>query len=72
MQYRTGSKNTTTQITVNVCRQPEKIHANMPKGQPFQLTDYLELVDWCGRIIREDKNGEMDNDLPPPYSATAE
>jgi REP element-mobilizing transposase RayT len=38
---------------------------DMPKGLPFQLTDYLELVDWSGRIIREDKKGALDNDLPP-------
>ena len=28
-----------------------------PKGLPFRLTDYLELVDWTGRILREDKRG---------------
>ena len=31
---------------------------DMPKGLPFRLTDYLELVDWTGRILREDKRGE--------------
>ena len=38
--------------------------ANMPAGLPFRLTDYLELVDWTGRQIREDKRGAIDNDLP--------
>ncbi len=28
---------------------------DMPDGIPFNLADYLELVDWSGRIIREDK-----------------
>ena len=37
---------------------------NMPSGLPFRLTDYLELVDWTGRQIREDKRGAIDNDLP--------
>lgn len=36
-----------------------------PKGLPFRLTDYLELVDWTGRILREDKRGAIDETLPP-------
>jgi len=36
----------------------------MPKGLPFQLTDYLELVDWAGRIIREDKRGAIPGNTP--------
>ena len=38
--------------------------ANMPDGLPFRVTDYLELVDWTGRQIREDKKGAIDSDLP--------
>ena len=38
---------------------------DMPKSLPFRLTDYLELVDWTGRIIREDKRGAIDENLPP-------
>ena len=34
-----------------------------PKGLPFRLTDYLELVDWTGRAIRDDKRGAIDNNL---------
>jgi len=37
----------------------------MPKGLPFRLTDYLALVDWTGRIFREDKRGAIDANLPP-------
>ena len=37
---------------------------NMPDGLPFRLTDYLELVDWTGRQIREDKRGAIEADLP--------
>ena len=36
----------------------------MPAGLPFRLTDYLELVDWSGRIIRENKKGAIPEDLP--------
>ena len=38
--------------------------AKMPAGLPFRLTDYLELVDWTGRQIREDKRGAIDSELP--------
>jgi hypothetical protein len=39
--------------------------ADMPKGLPFRLTDYLELVDWTGRIMREDKRSAIPEHLPP-------
>ena len=34
-------------------------------GLPFRLMDYLKLVDWTGRILRNDKRGAIDSDLPP-------
>jgi hypothetical protein len=37
----------------------------IPKGLPFKLTDYLELVDWTGRILREDKRGYIAQEIPP-------
>lgn len=37
---------------------------NMPEGLPFNLNDYLELVDWTGRIIRDDKRGHIDKNTP--------
>ncbi|MBL1277125.1 MAG: hypothetical protein COB30_013665 [Ectothiorhodospiraceae bacterium] len=37
----------------------------MPKGLPFRLTDYLELVDWTGRILRDDKRGAIPKNNPP-------
>ena len=36
----------------------------MPDGLPFRLSDYLELVDWSGRIIREDKSGYIPDNVP--------
>lgn len=33
-------------------------------GLPFNLSDYLELVGWSGRIIREDKRGYIPDNLP--------
>lgn len=32
---------------------------------PFKLADYLQLVDWTGRVIRVDKPGAIDVRLPP-------
>ena len=37
---------------------------DMPAGLPFRLTDYLELVDWSGRILREDKKGAIPEEMP--------
>ncbi|EGM71015.1 transposase [Shewanella sp. HN-41] len=34
-------------------------HENQPNGIAFSLTDYLELVDDTGRIIRNDKRGAI-------------
>ncbi len=32
---------------------------------PFALADYLELVDWSGRAVRDDKRGAIEHSLPP-------
>ncbi len=37
----------------------------MPQGLPFKLMDYIELVDWTGRAIRDDKRCAIDGNLPP-------
>ncbi|MBB3063473.1 transposase [Microbulbifer rhizosphaerae] len=53
-------------------RQPESLfpfagnpRESMPTGLPFRLQDYLELVDWSGRCLREDKRGAITEQLPP-------
>ena len=38
---------------------------DQPDGLQFNLQDYLELVDWTGRIQREDKRGSISTTLPP-------
>jgi hypothetical protein len=38
---------------------------DMPQGLPFRLTDYLELVDWTGRQLRDDKRGAIPDNIPP-------
>jgi hypothetical protein len=37
---------------------------NMPKGLPFELKDYLKLIDLTGRCIREDKRGYIEENQP--------
>ena len=32
---------------------------------PFALSSYLELVDWTGRIVRQDRRGSIPADIPP-------
>jgi hypothetical protein len=36
-----------------------------PDAFSFTTKDYLELVDWSGRAIREDKRGAISSTLPP-------
>ncbi|MEW8607057.1 MAG: transposase [Candidatus Thiodiazotropha sp.] len=38
---------------------------SMPRGLPFRLKDYLELVDWTGRAILEHKRGSIPSNQPP-------
>jgi len=38
---------------------------NSTLGINFYLKDYLELVDFTGRAIRDDKTGHINNTLPP-------
>jgi len=52
-------------------QQPEQLmqfagnpRKGMPAGLPFRLTDYIELVDWSGRILRDDKKGAISDEIP--------
>ena len=38
---------------------------DMPKGLPFRLKDYLELADWTGRSILNNKCGYIQGHIPP-------
>ncbi|ARU59355.1 transposase [Oleiphilus messinensis] len=42
-----------------------KPRKDQPDGLQFNLQDYLELVDWTGRIQRDDKRGSISTTLPP-------
>ncbi len=39
--------------------------SNQDRGVHFDFKDYLELLDFTGQVIREDKTGFIDNTLPP-------
>ena len=40
-------------------------HADNPKGIHFTLPDYLQLVDWTGRAVRDDKRGAIPPEVQP-------
>ena len=39
-------------------------HQDMPEGIQMRLTDYLDLVDWTGRQIRNNKRGAISEAEP--------
>jgi len=57
-----GSVDNTTPSFLATFRQAKD---DIETGIPFSLTDYLELLDWTGRAIREDKRGFIPSELPP-------
>jgi len=56
------NESNTSQVLHPFVGNPRK---HMPEGLPFKLDDYLELVDWTGRVIREDKRGSIPDNYPP-------
>jgi len=55
--------------TAHLMLAPFKTRQNNHKDPlPFALKDYLELVDWSGRAIREDKRGFIAETVPPILS----
>ena len=39
-------------------------HQHSPQGICYSLIDYLELVDWTGRVLRKDKRGAVSVNIP--------
>ena len=71
-----ASKHTSIKARIEVAKanqtQPKNLfpfigyeREDQPQGLPFKLTDYLELIDLTGRLVREDKRGSLDISLAP-------
>ncbi len=45
-----------------------KPHGKPSTGLPFKLFDYLSLVEWTGRCVREDKRGFIPPDIQPLFA----
>ena len=69
-----GSEHTSVKLRCEQATQSQQPNAlmpfvgnpreNMPKGLPFELIDYLQLIELTGRCIREDKPGFIADNLP--------
>ncbi len=58
-------KNASTQMNTRVPLKAFLSHGDYLKDQiPYGYQEYLELVDWSGRAIREDKRGAIDDQIP--------
>jgi REP element-mobilizing transposase RayT len=61
-----GSENSSTLPQANLMPFAGAVSQDTPANAlPHSFRDYLELVDWTGRAVREDKRGSIPGNLPP-------
>jgi hypothetical protein len=58
----TPEKNPNTVPLMRLIKQSQDPHRN---AIGYTTKDYLELVDWAGRAIRDNKRGAIPNSIPP-------
>ncbi len=58
----------TTQTLVKLIDFIGHEHKNQPEGIAFSFSDYMELVDWTGQVVRDDKTGAIAESLAPILS----
>ena len=70
--WKSATGNGDASMRSDQCFQPDDLHPfagnlrdPMRKGIVFNLVDYLQLVDWTGRCIREDKVGAIESHAEP-------
>lgn len=61
---RAGTRSQSQKPKVSLLQFKEAAQTGEP-SIPFSMLDYAALVDWTGRVRREDKRGAIDNSLPP-------
>lgn len=47
----------------------DSYQSNNPEHIPYNLLEYIELVEWTGRQIRADKRGYMTSVIPPIFAS---
>jgi|SRR5690606_34953836 hypothetical protein len=61
---RAGGRSALTKPKVSLLQFSDAAEKGEP-SIPFSIIDYVALVDWTGRVRREDKRAVIDNSLPP-------
>ena len=58
------SDNNTREKPASLLKLADFVGGQQKDGIPFSFRDYLELADWTGRAVREDKTGHISDNEP--------